>query len=214
MRKILYASAAIAFLGVTAAHAGERQVLGATAGATTGAVAGAVVGGPVGAAVGGVAGMAIGAATSVPADVRTYVVEHPVNSIAVEGTLSTDYALPDTVVIHEIPNHPRYGYVYVQDRPVIVRKKTRKVVYASAGERDARHQTGAIRVHPPKRVITYVERHQVAPVEIEGDVRTGYVIPESVELTPVPDNPRYEYVYVQDRPVLVDAHTRQVIWVR
>jgi hypothetical protein len=214
MRKILYASAAIALLGAGAAHAGDRQAIGATAGATTGAIAGAAVGGPVGAAVGGVAGMAIGAATSIPEDARTYVVEHPVDSVAVEGTLSTDYALPDSVVIHEIPGQPRYGYVYVQDRPVIVRRKTREVVYASPGERHSAHQTGAIRVHPPKRVITYVERHQVAPVEVEGDVAAGYVIPESVELTPVPDNPRYDYVYVQNRPVLVDPHTRRVIWVR
>jgi hypothetical protein len=216
MRKILYASAAIAFLGISAAHADDqdRRTLGAVSGGATGAAAGAVIGGPVGAAVGGVAGLAIGAATAVPHSVRTYVVEHPVESVDVEGRLSTDYAFPESVAIHPIPNHPRYGYVYVQDRPVIVRMNSRKIVYATRGERRDETQTGAIEVRPPERVITYVERHQVAPMQVEGDVTTGYVVPESVELAPVPDYPRYEYVYMNDRPVLVDPHTRRVIWVR
>jgi hypothetical protein len=216
MRKIVYASAAIAFLGISVAHADDqdRRALGATAGGATGAVAGAAVGGPVGAAVGGVAGLAIGAATAVPHSVRTYVVEHPVDSVAVEGQLSTDYALPEGVVIHQIPEHPRYGYVYVQDRPVVVRMKSRRILYAAPGERHDATQTGAIDVQPPERVITYVERHQVAPVDIEGDIDRGYVVPDSVELTPVPENPRYDYVYVQDRPILVDPQTRKVIWMR
>jgi hypothetical protein len=214
MRRILYASAAaVAFLGITAAHA-DDQALGAVSGGATGAVAGAVVGGPIGAAVGGVAGMAIGAATTVPDDVRTYVVEHPVDSVAVQGELSTDYALPGAVVVHRIPDNPRYGYVYVQDRPVVVRMENRRIIYAAPGERDESQTTGAITVQPPERVITYVERHQVAPIEVEGDLATGYVVPESVELTPVPDDPRYDYVYVQDRPVLVDRDTRRVVWVR
>ena len=216
MRKILYASAAIAFLGISAAHADDqgRQALGAVSGGATGAVAGAVVGGPVGAAVGGVAGLAIGAATAVPHSVRTYVVEHPVDSVEVQGQLSTDYALPGAVVVHRIPDHPRYGYVYVQDRPVVVRMENRRIVYAAPGERDESEATGAVAVQPPERVITYVERHQVDPVEVEGDMDTGYVVPDSVELTPVPDDPRYDYVYVQDRPVLVDRDTRRVIWMR
>ncbi|MGN6769582.1 MAG: DUF1236 domain-containing protein [Rhizobiaceae bacterium] len=215
MRKILYASVAIAFLGISAAHADDqdRRALGATAGGATGAVAGAVIGGPVGAAVGGVAGLAIGAATAVPHSVRTYVVEHPVESVDVEGQLSNDYALPATVAVHPVPDHPRYGYVYIQDRPVVVRMKSRKIVYAGAGERHDQTRTGAIRVEePPRHVITYIERHQVMPAEVEGDVTTGYVMPDSVELTPVPDNPRYDYVYVQNRPVLVDPQTRRVIW--
>jgi hypothetical protein len=217
MRKILYASAAIAFLGMSAAaHADEqgRRALGATAGGATGAVAGAAVGGPVGAAVGGVAGLAIGAATAVPHSVRTYVIEHPVESVNVQGELSTDYAMPDAVAIRPIPGHPRYGYVYVQDRPVVVRMHSRKIVYAAPGERHDETQTGAIQVQPPRRVITYVEQHRIAPVEVEGNVAAGYVLPRSVDVMPVPDNPRYGYVYVQDRPVLVDPGTRRVLWVQ
>lgn len=224
MRKILYATAALALIAAPAAYADEVTNAGAIAGGATGAAVGAVAGGPLGAAVGGVAGAAIGAAASVPRDVRTYVVEHPVESVAVEGDLSEGYAVPDAVVIHRIPGHSRYGYVYVDDRPVIVRMSSRKVIYEgqrtamddeAVPQDDDMDTTGAIdTAAPPDRVITYVERHQVRPVELGDDVRMGYVVPDTVELTPVPDDPDYAYVYVDHGPVLVRRDTRRVIWMR
>src|SRR5690606_5718961 len=72
MHKILMAGAALALIGVTVAHADDRdkEALGGAAGGAAGAAAGAIVGGPVGAIVGGVAGFAIGAEAAVPEDAR------------------------------------------------------------------------------------------------------------------------------------------------
>jgi hypothetical protein len=224
MRKVLYATAALALICATGANANERtrSNVGAMTGAATGAATGAVIGGPVGAAVGGVAGAAIGAAAAVPHEVRTYVVEHPVDSVDVEGDVSEGYVVPDTVTLHRIPDQPRYGYVYIHDRPVVVRMSSRKVVYEGdrtamdddQGMSDDSGTTAAIPGGPPERDIMYVERHRVDPVEIEGEVTTGYVIPDSVELTPIPDDPDYAYVYVDHGPVLVRRDTRKVIWMR
>jgi hypothetical protein len=253
MRKLLYATAALALVTATAAHADERarRDVGAVTGAATGAATGAVLGGPIGAAAGGVVGAAIGAAAAIPPDARTYVVEHPVESVDINGDLSDGYVMPENVVIYKIPRQSRFGYVYVDGRPVIVRLHSRKVVYVgSVYHRDdnarveTRHvgryravqddddsavdgqpaydepaydgddTTGAIPDdEAPAGVITYVERHRVAPVDMEGDVEEGYVVPRSVELVPVPDDPEYGYIYLDSGPVLVRRDTRRVIWV-
>jgi hypothetical protein len=88
-----------------------------------------VIGGPVGAVIGGVAGATIGAAAAVPAEAQTYVVEHPVESVRIEGQIAPRYRLPATVAVHEIPNAPGFGYIYVDERPVIVSMETREVVH-------------------------------------------------------------------------------------
>lgn len=135
MRNIFLAGAALMLLsGAALADDQVKKDVGTAGGALGGAAAGAVVGGPVGAVVGGVAGAIIGSNASVPDHVRTYVVEHPVDEVAIDGDLSDDYAFSDDVRIHEIPDYPDYGYVYVQHRPVVVKLKTRKVVYVPAGE--------------------------------------------------------------------------------
>jgi hypothetical protein len=133
MRIVLLAATAALF-ALSQAHADDqdKKNLGAAAGGATGAIAGGVVGGPVGAVVGGVAGAILGSETAVPSSARTYVVEHPTDPVAIEGQLSTDYVFPDTVELHPIPDHPDLAYVYVENRPVIVRAKSRQVVYAPA----------------------------------------------------------------------------------
>lgn len=130
MKKLLI-GAAIAALAATAAYADDqdKRAVGTVGGATTGAIGGAIIGGPVGAVVGGVAGATIGAATAVPEDTQTYVVKHPVESVTIQGDVTTGYVIPDTVVIHEIPDSPKFGYIYVDNRPVVVQMDTRKVVY-------------------------------------------------------------------------------------
>lgn len=215
MKRVLYATVALALLGAPAANAGD-QALGAAGGAAAGAATGAVVGGPVGAAVGGVAGAIIGSAAAVPRPARTYVVEHPVESVQIRGRLSRGYTIPESVEIHQIPDEPAYGYVYVNDRPVIVKERTREVVYAeAAGSAPAGETTGAIEVRrPPRTVITYVERHQMQPVTVQGRIEVGSALPQDIELTPVPDDPEYAYVYTDDGPVVVQRHSRRVIWVR
>jgi hypothetical protein len=210
MKKLLVAGAALAMLGGAAyADDAKKESFGAAAGGTTGAVAGAVVGGPVGAIVGGVAGAALGAATAVPEEARVYVAENPVDSVTIEGQLAEGYAFDDSVTIHPIPDQPKFGYVYVDNRPVIVSMDTRKVVYAAEAE-----TTASVSVDIPDTTITYVEKHPVDPVVLEGKVVSGEAIPDSVELIEIPDNPKYAYVYVDSGPVIVERDTRKVVWMR
>ena len=195
----------------TTAHADDqdRELFGAGAGGATGAVAGAVVGGPVGAVVGGFAGAALGAATAVPDDARVYVVENPTPSVTVQGELTTDYSFGNDVTLTPIPDHPEYAYIYVNNRPVIVRADNRQIVYAPEVE-----TTASVSPDISETTITYIERNPVDPVVIDGELSAGMVVPDSVSIVEVPDAPTYGYIYVQDRPVLVDRESRQVIWVR
>lgn len=211
MRKILIAGAALALLGMTSAQADDRdkEVLGGAAGGAAGAAAGAVIGGPVGAVVGGIAGMAIGAEAAVPDDARVYVIQNPTPPVVLEAPLTADTRFDDSVALTPIPNHPDLAYVYVDNRPVIVRADSREVIYAPEVE-----MTGSISSGVPETTITYIERHPVDPVILEGPVAAGVVIPDTVQIVEVPESPSYGYIYVEDRPVLVDRGTRQVIWVR
>ena len=52
----------------------------------------------------------------------------------------------------------------------------------------------------------------VTSVEAQGDVVVGYVLPDGTEVTTIPDS-RYGYVYLGDRPALVDSSTNTVIWI-
>lgn len=211
MRKILMAGAALALIGATAAHADdrEREAVGGAAGGAVGAAAGAAIGGPVGAVVGGIAGMTIGAETAVPDDARVYVIENPTPPVVVDGQISADTRFDDTVVLTPIPNHPDLAYVYVDNRPVIVRADSRQVIYAPEVETTASISSGV-----PDTTITYVERHPVDPVILEGPVEAGVVIPDTVQIVEIPESPDYGYIYVDERPVVVNRGTREVIWVR
>ncbi len=130
MKKLLI-GAAIAALAATTAYANddEKRAVGAVGAGTTGAIGGAIIGGPVGAVVGGVAGATLGAAAAVPEGTRVYVVEHPVESVTLEGELAAGYVLPEHVVVHEIPDNPELGYIYVDNQPVLVQLETREVVF-------------------------------------------------------------------------------------
>lgn len=120
------------FLSVAAAAILAPAVCFAQASTATGAVggaaAGAVVGGPVGAVVGGTVGAAVGAAAEPPAEVRTYVMDEHVPSVAVRERVVVGEPLPGTVVIHRIPKHDEYAYAVVNNRRVIVEPSSRKVI--------------------------------------------------------------------------------------
>lgn len=211
MRKILMAGAALALIGATVAHADDRdkELFGGVAGGATGAAAGAVVGGPIGAVVGGVVGMAIGAETAVPDDARVYVMENPTPPVVLDGQLTADTRFDDSVTLTPIPEHPDLAYVYVDNRPIIVRADNRQVIYAPEVE-----TTASISSDIPEATITYVERHPLDPVVLEGPVEAGVMVPDTVQIVEVPESPTYGYIYVDERPVLVDRSTREVIWVR
>jgi len=65
-------------------------------------------------------------------------------------------------------------------------------------------------VPPPVR--EYVIAHPVDPVVLEGEISQGYVIPEDIELQPVPEAPQYGYIYVNGEPVIVELSDRRVIY--
>ena len=64
----------------------------------------------------------------IPGEVRTYVMEQQVPSVAYEGDVVVGKVIPDTVEIHTIDGHADYAYTVVNDHRVIVNPQTRTVV--------------------------------------------------------------------------------------
>ncbi|MDW6022132.1 DUF1236 domain-containing protein [Mesorhizobium sp. BAC0120] len=71
--------------------------------------------------------------------------------------------------------------------------------------------TGAA-IDPPVRVRSYVRTHRVEPLYLKQRVAVGATLPDTVELRPIPDY-EYQYVYLNDRPVLVEPQSRRVVYV-
>jgi hypothetical protein len=63
---------------------------------------------------------------------------------------------------------------------------------------------------PPAEVRTYVMQERVPSVRAETLV-IGEPLPATVEVRPVPRYPQYGYAVVNDRRVIVEPKTRQVI---
>lgn len=63
----------------------------------------------------------------------------------------------------------------------------------------------------PTPVETYVLQREVRSVPYEGDVLIGRVIEDPVELYPVDGYEDYSYTIVNERRVIVDPQTRQII---
>jgi uncharacterized protein YraI len=69
----------------------------------------------------------------------------------------------------------------------------------------------AVEADPPAPVRNFVLEHEFEPYVLEGEVVLGATLPGTVQLSPVPD---YEYrvAYVNQRRVLVDPATREVVY--
>ncbi len=67
-------------------------------------------------------------------------------------------------------------------------------------------------VNPPELVRTYIDTNPVDTVTIDGDIVIGGTVPETVTMMEIPDY-EYRYVRVNDRQVLVDPNTRQIVYV-
>ena len=68
---------------------------------------------------------------------------------------------------------------------------------------------------PPQKVVTYV-REAPAPrarVVVKEKVVIGQPLPQTVIVTPVPENPKYAYAIVNDERVIVEPSSRKVIQV-
>ena len=204
MKKLLLASVAVlALAAASPAFAQDNNtdagaVVGASGGGATGAVVGGLLGGPIGAVIGGFAGAVLGAEAGIEATSVDYVMATPVEPIYLDAAFDVGVVVPADVTIYPIEGDDQYGYIYANDRVWIVELSSRTLV-----------QSPGYLV--PQASADFVLSNPVAPVEVEGDVVVGYVVPETVQLTPVPDT-SYSYIYIGNRPVLVDSSTRSVIW--
>jgi hypothetical protein len=63
----------------------------------------------------------------------------------------------------------------------------------------------------PAPVETYVMQREVRSVPYEGDVLIGRVIEDPIELYPVDGYEDYSYTIVNERRVIVDPQTREII---
>jgi hypothetical protein len=67
---------------------------------------------------------------------------------------------------------------------------------------------------PPQEVITYVQQAPAPErVVVQEKVAVGVTLPETVVVTPVPDDPKYAYAVVNDSRVIVEPSSRKVIQV-
>jgi hypothetical protein len=204
MKKILVAFMAVLALGVAPVFAQPEAdadaAVGGTAGGAGGAALGFVFGGPLGAVVGGFTGAVIGAEAGVSADTVQYAAANPVEPVYLDNGLELGLIVPADVTIYPVEGDPQFGYIYANNRVWIVDMNTRALV-----------QSPGYLV--PQASADFAIANPVDPVGVTGDVVVGYVVPDDVELVAVPDDPTYSYVYVNDRPALVDNSTRTIVWI-
>lgn len=213
MKKILMASvAALSLVAAVPAFAQDKvvgvesssnaeagAVIGATGGGTTGAVIGGLLGGPIGAVIGGFAGATIGAEAGIATSSIDYVAAHPVEPIYLDASTDIGFVVPAEVNVYPIEGDAQYGYIYANDRVWIVDLQTRALV-----------QSPGYLV--PQTAADFALSNPTASIEAQGDVVVGYVLPDGTEVSTIPDS-RYGYVYLNDRPALVDSSSRTVIWI-
>jgi hypothetical protein len=118
----------LALLATTAYVSGAALAQDIEGGARRGAADGAAVAGPLGAAIGGVVGGAIGVIEPPPPPVVTYVERERIPSVIVHEKVTIGEPLPQTVIIHKVPQHEDYAYAIVNNERVIVEPSSRKVI--------------------------------------------------------------------------------------
>ncbi len=206
MRKLLLLGVALATLGAASPVLAQSSqtgdaVVGATAGGATGGTIGFLLGGPVGAIVGGWAGAVIGGEAAVSDASIQYAGEHPVDVVYLDTDLSVGAKVTGDVTIHPIEGDDQYGYIYANNRVYIIDLDTKEVV-----------QSPGYLI--PNDTVSFVEANPTASISIDGDIGPGFELDADVALADIPDNRTYKYVYINDRPALVDSSSRTVVWVR
>lgn len=142
----------------------------------------------------------------VPQTVQEYVITHPADPVIIKENITVGYVLPQTVQVHPIPDDPSFGYIYVDGDPVIVSMDNRQVVYYAEEP-----NSGPL---IPTGIVTYIESNPLPPVVYEGEIVEGTVIPDTLPLKVIPDQPSYSYIYINERPALVETNTRRILWVK
>ena len=66
---------------------------------------------------------------------------------------------------------------------------------------------------PPQKVVTYVQEQPLPPSEavVQDRIVVGQALPETVVVTPVPEDPAYAYAVVNHERVIVQPKTRKVV---
>jgi hypothetical protein len=118
----------IALLAATAIAPGMALAQDVQGGAARGAAAGSQVLGPVGAAVGAAIGGTVGLFEPPPPPVVTYVEQNPVPTVMLQRDVVVGEQLPSTVALYPIPDHRQYAYAIINQEPVIVEPRSRKVI--------------------------------------------------------------------------------------
>lgn len=206
MRKLLLLGVALVSLGAAAPTLAQSSktgdaVAGASVGGATGGTIGFLLGGPVGAIVGGWAGAVIGGEAAVSDASIRYAGENPVDVVYLDSDLTVGAKVGDDVNVYPIEGDDKFGYIYANNRVYIVDLETRAVV-----------QSPGYLI--PKETVAFVESNPTASVSVDGDIAPGFELSADVALNDIPDNRAYKYVYINDRPVLVDASSNTVVWVR
>ncbi len=72
--------------------------------------------------------------------------------------------------------------------------------------------TGAV-LDPPREVVTYVQQQPIpqATTVVSEPVVVGHPVPSSVEVMPIPDQPRYGYAVINQQRVIVEPKTHRVV---
>ena len=65
---------------------------------------------------------------TLPGEVRTYIMEHEVPSVAYEGEVVVGSTLPETMDIHQVEGYNDYAYTVVNERRVVVNPQTRTII--------------------------------------------------------------------------------------
>ncbi|MBB3962994.1 MULTISPECIES: DUF1236 domain-containing protein [Rhizobium] len=68
---------------------------------------------------------------------------------------------------------------------------------------------------PPRKVVTYVQQAPAptARVVVKEKIVVGQALPQTVVVTPIPEDPNYSYAIVNDERVIVEPSSRKVIQV-
>ena len=198
MRKLLLASVAIISLGAAIPAANAASSLGAAAGATTGSTLGFIFGGPIGAIVGGFSGAVVG--STVSDDSVTYAGTHPVDQVYIKDRVNVGYHVGSSIKVYPIEGDDAHGYFYANNRVWIVDRDSGKVV-ASPG------------YLVNDQAVAYVKAHPTTSIKFSGKLGAGTHLKSGIEINDVPDANGYGYVYLNDRPALVDTGSRTVVWV-
>lgn len=127
-----------------------------------------------------------------------------------EGWVYADYLVGDfggqDIVLSQ---RPAGSDVVVVDPPaaggagdVVIDDTTGAIIAGDAGPA----------IEPPGEVRSYVTSHRIEPVYLDGEVVVGGSLPDTVDLTEIPDY-EYRYVYVNGQPVLVEPSSRRIVYV-